>query len=480
VDVHVGNYNYDNTPSGPEFFQVPDYYDRVSRELAEAPIEDDSDALRQRLWLLSDARYKQALDALNSKKGEQINKVEEKDRPDDFSREEPTTSIFTVKSIDIDADSWKETLKELSAKFKAHPEILASKVTLSASLRNQFLINSEGSKLQLSDLYYTLSVTADSRCEDGMSVTNLRTWKASSSEQLPSAIDLDLAVDTLISELLHLRTAPAAEPYSGPAIIVNEAAGVFFHEALGHRLEGHRLRNEQEGHTFKGKVGQEVIPTFLSVVDDPSLTEFNNVPLYGHYMFDQEMVKAQRVSLVENGVLKNFLMSRLPVKDFPSSNGHGRADVFSKPVSRMGNLIVSTNEPQKFEDLVDRFVSECRTQGKEYGLIFEVLNSGETNTSGFGIQSLRCQPVIVRRMYVADGRMELIRGVELIGTPLNILEAVIAAGDDPAVFNGTCGAESGSVPVSAVSPSILISKIEIQKSTQKSRRPPILPPPLYD
>jgi len=480
VDVHVGDYRFDNTPSGAEFFYVPDYYDRFAGSLMRAPLEDDLDALRHRFWLLTDGRYKQALDVLNKKKGETINKLEEEDRPNDFSREEPSVRIDPLKTLELDSEKWERDLETVSAMFKRYPEILTSSVSLSASLRNQFMVNTEGSRLQLSDYYFTLSVMADARCDDGMSVYNIRTWKASALADLPTLVEIQGETRKLIDDLLALRGADPTDPYSGPAIVTNEAAGVFFHEALGHRLEGHRLRNEREGHTFKGKVGQKIIPEFLSVVDDPTLKEFDGTPLYGYYEYDQEMVKAQRVELVENGVLKGFLMSRLPAKEFPQSNGHGRADIYSRPVSRMGNLIISTDDPKSYEQLVDLLIEECKAQEKGYGLIFEVLSAGETNTSGFGVQSLRCQPVLVRKIYVDDRRTELVRGVELIGTPLNMLENVIAAGDDPAVFNGACGAESGSIAVSSVAPSILISKLEVQKSTQKSRRPPILPPPLFD
>jgi predicted Zn-dependent protease len=480
VDVHVGDYSFDNTPSGPEFFYMPDYYDRYARRLMHAPLENDMDALRHRLWLLTDGRYKQALDALNQKKGDLISKVEQEDRPDDFSREDPSVKIYPLKTLELDCEKWRGDLKSISATFKRYPEILTSSVSFSASLRNQFMINSEGSKLQLSDYYFSLSVEADARCDDGMSVYNVKTWKGATLADLPTVSQLREEVKQLIYDLLALREADPTEPYSGPAVIVNKAAGVFFHEALGHRLEGHRLRNEREGHTFKGKVGQKVIPEFLSVVDDPLLKEFGGTPLYGHYEYDQEMVRAQRVVLVENGVLRGFLMSRLPAKGFPQSNGHGRADIYSKPVSRMGNLIVSTENPRSYDELIDMLIDECIAQEKEYGLIFDVLSSGETNTSGFGVQSLRCRPILVRKIFVDDRRTELVRGVELIGTPLNILENVIAAANDPAVFNGACTAESGTLAVSSVAPSILISRLEVQKSTQQSRRPPILPPPLLE
>ncbi len=480
VDVRVGDYTFDNTPNDVSFFRFPDSYDRFTRGLRRAPLDNDLDAVRQRLWLLTDTRYKQALDALNQKKGELINKVEEEDRPDDFSRQEPSVVIRPIKTLDLNREVWTANVKEVSALFKPHPIILTSDVSMSANLRNQFMINSEGSKIQLSDYTFSISVSADAKCDDGMTVSHIKTWKASSIADLPTREDLLKGTADLIDELMALREAEPATPYSGPAIVLNSAAGVFFHEALGHRLEGHRLRNEMEGHTFKGKVGEKVIPEFLSVYDDPNIADFQGTPLYGHYEYDQEAVAAQRVDLVTDGVLSGFLMCRLPTREFSNSNGHGRADAFSRPVSRMGNLFVETNDPRSYDELVQQLVDQCREQGKEYGLIFEKMTGGETNTSGFGIQSLRCRPLVVRKIYVDDLRTELVRGVELIGTPLNILENVIAAGDDPSVFNGACGAESGYIPVSAIAPSVLLSKIEIQKTNQKSSRPPILPPPAFD
>jgi TldD protein len=478
VNLHVGSYEFDNTPSDPDFFRMPDYYDRFARNNSKAPLEDDIGVVRRKLWLLTDARYKQALDVLNEKRGELISKVEEEDRPDDFSREESTVHIEPLKTLNFDVDEWKQTMKAVSDMFSDYAEILTSRARLRASLRNQLMVNTEGSRMQLSDYYFTITVDADARCDDGMSVYNVETWKASTVGDLPTRAEIMERTQGLIDELLSLRKAEPAEPYTGPAIIVGEASGVFFHEALGHRLEGHRLRNEEEGHTFKGKVGQKVIPEFLSVYDDPTVDEFNGTPLYGHYEFDQEIVPAQRVNLVEDGILQNFLMSRLPAVGFPNSNGHGRADIYSQPVSRMGNLFVTTSEPHSEDELVNMLIEECKTQEKDYGLVFDVLTSGETNTSGFGIQTLKCRPVLVHKVYVDDGHRELVRGVELIGTPLNILENVVAAGDDPEVFNGTCGAESGSIPVSAIAPSILITKIEVQRTRQESKRPPILPPPV--
>lgn len=305
-------------------------------------------------------------------------------------------------------------------------------------------------------------------------------WKAHHLSHLPDSASLTAAVDSLAVTLLALREAPVMEPYSGPAIIAAPAAGIFFHEALGHRLEGHRTKREGEGHTFKDKINEEILPEFISVYDDPTETEFAGVELYGHYRHDDQAIAAQRVELVKDGVLQGFLMSRAPIKNITHSNGHGRADVWRDPVSRMGNLIVETSRPQSFKKLKKQLIKECRKKDKPYGLLFLAMSAGETNTSSIGVQVLRAKPTLVKKVYVKDGREELVRGVELIGTPLNMLENIAAAGDDPAVFNGVCGAESGWIPVSAVSPSILIREVEVQKSDKNMRKAQILPPPLFD
>jgi predicted Zn-dependent protease len=280
--------------------------------------------------------------------------------------------------------------------------------------------------------------------------------------------------------VVALREAPVMEPYTGPAIVKRGASGVFFHEALGHRLEGHRTRKESEGHTFKDKIGVRIIPEFLNVYDDPTVSEIGGTELYGHYRYDDEGVKARRAVLVEKGVLRGFLTGRTPVKGIAESNGHGRGDIWSTPVSRQGSLFVTSDKPLSFGDMKKRLLEECRKGGKEFGLIFEEMVSGETNTSSYGVQTLRVRPRVVKKVYVKDGREELVRGVELIGTPLALLEKIAAAGDDPGVFNGVCGAESGWVPVSAIAPSILLPEVEVQKLDRDLKRPPILPPPLHD
>ena len=265
---------------------------------------------------------------------------------------------------------------------------------------------------------------------------------------------------------------------TGPAILLNRASGVFFHEIFGHRIEGHRQKDVTEGQTFAKKIGELVLPEFISVLDDPTAAKHGDVDLRGYYLYDDEGVRASKVTLVDKGVLKTFLLSRSPVEGFVKSNGHGRRQPGAACVSRQANLIVRSTNQVPFARLREMLIEECNKQGKPHGLLFEDISGGFTTTGRRGPQSFKVQPIVVYRIY-ADGRPdELVRGVDIVGTPLSSFEKILCTGDDHAVFNGTCGAESGWVPVSAISPSLLVSTIEIEKRSRSQTRPPLLDPPL--
>jgi len=288
---------------------------------------------------------------------------------------------------------------------------------------------------------------------------------------------MEAAVRELGRSLEALRKAPITEPFDGPAILSGRAAAVFFHEVLGHRLEGQRQRGDEEGQTFTKDVGKEVLPEFLSVADDPTITKFQNTWLSGSYEYDDEGQKAERVDLIQDGVLKNFLMSRLPIASFAASNGHGRAESGHVPTGRQGNLIVSSTKTVSEAELRKELIAEAKKQGKPYGLYFEDISSGFAVTQRSSPQAFQVIPLVVWRVHV-DGRPdELVRGVSIVGTPLAAMKSIVATGDKSEVFNGECGAESGTIPVSAVAPAMLLSSIETQRQQQGTARPPILPIP---
>jgi predicted Zn-dependent protease len=350
-------------------------------------------------------------------------------------------------------------------------------VLLSVQSETDYFASSEGSQIVTPHLQARLVVVAVTRADDGMDLFRDQTFESETADGLPKQADLAAAVRVLGQSLEALRKAPVTEPFDGPAILSGRASAVFFHEVLGHRLEGQRQRGDEEGQTFTKDVGKDVLPSFLSVADDPTQTTFGNTWLSGSYQFDDEGQKAERVDLIQDGVLKTFLMSRLPIASFNASNGHGRAETGHVPTGRQGNLIVTSTKAVPDADLRKQLIEEARKQGKPYGLYFEDISSGFAVTQRSSPQAFQVIPLVVWRVYV-DGRPdELVRGVGIVGTPLAAMKSIISTGDRSEVFNGECGAESGTVPVSAVAPAMLLSSIETQRQPQGTARPPILPKP---
>ena len=471
VEVRVGDYKLDNT------HRLRGMYDFRFPIPVSISLEDDLDALKSALWLETDKKYKAAMGRLIQVKAQKTVKVKEEDESADFSRESPEKFISPISQIMVDKAKWEKKLKKYSTLFNDFPEIYESSVSLSANATNKYLVNSEGTVIQHGLTHWRLGVYARTKAEDGMDLYKYESFDAHSMEKMPDEEEVRQKIKLLTKELLALRASPVAEPFTGPAILSGRAAGVFFHEIFGHRIEGHRQKDEEEGQTFTKKINQPVLPDFISVYDDPLQKSFGDKDLSGHYLYDDEGVKAQRVTVVENGILKNFLMSRSPIAGFDKSSGHGRKQAGYRAVGRQGNLIVEASKTVSEKKLRELLIEECKKQDKEFGLIFEDISGGFTFT-GRGIpQAYAVIPIIVYRVFT-DGRPdEMVRGVDLIGTPLVSFSKILACGDKPEVFNGICGAESGGVPVSAVAPSILTGEIEIQKRRKSPDRPPLLPPP---
>jgi TldD protein len=442
------------------------------------PLGDDQDALQRTLWELTDREYKRAVPALLNVRTNNAVRAEEEDKSPDFSKESPTTHIGKAGAPPaFDHTAWSAEIKRLSAEFRKYPEVYFGSVILQVQDSNARMVSSEGSAVVTPSASTRLVMEAQTRANDGMELLRVETFQAPSADGLPSEKELYAKIDKMAVDLKALRDAPVAEPYDGPALLSGRAAAVFFHEVLGHRLEGHRQKDEEEGQTFTKKIGQEVLPTFLSVSDDPTIKEIGGVKLAGTYAFDNEGTPSQRVDVIKDGVLKSFLMSRMPIKDFAQSNGHGRNQPGLMPTGRQGNLIVTSTQKVPEDQMRQKLIDEVKKQGKPYGLYFDDIQGGFTLTQRSLPQAFQVLPVIVYKVY-ADGRPdELVRGVDIVGTPLAALTRIITTGDQQHVFNGVCGAESGSVPVSAVAPAMLFSEMEVQKRQHAHERQPILSPP---
>lgn len=473
IDMRVGDYAFD---SSHEMRDNPlaAYLERLS--LVPMPIEDDPDALRSALWLQTDKAYKRALERFTKVQTEVKVKVDEEDKSADFSRQTAEVSIEEIPGFAVDRAAWERKLKQYTEPFTRDGRIYEARATFGATREIRWFVSSEGSRIQTPRVGYRLSIAAMTKADDGMELPLVETFSAFTPEGLPGDAVVLEAVQRMMQNLEALRAAPVVDPYTGPAILSGRASSVFFHEIFGHRVEGERQRREEEGQTFKKMVGQPVLPADFSVIFDPTIRRMADTDLSGSYNFDDEGVRGQRVVVVDHGVLKSFLMSRKPIEGFPGSNGHGRCQPGFTPVSRQSNLIVQVDKPVTDAQLKRMLIERVKKEGKPFGLVFDDIVGGFTMTGRSTPNAFNVTPVVVHRIY-PDGREELVRGVDLIGTPLTSFSRIAAGSDQPAVFNGTCGAESGGVPVSCVSPAILVDQIEVQKKEKSQERPPLLNPP---
>jgi len=461
-----------------------DNYHRVRGERAHftsgaaITYEDQPDSIRRAIWLETDRAYRLAAERLIKIRTNAEVKVAEPDDSPDFSQEEPAVHIEPTPHVRFPADQWATRLRKLSARFNDFPGILTSNVTVIFQQETKYFVSSEGSRLQHGRGFARVMVTAQAKAMDGEDLSTAEGFEATDPAGLPRDEAIAAAIERVARDLKGLLTAPEAEPFVGPAIFSGRAAGVFFHEIFGHRVEGHRQKDEAEGQTFTKSLGQPVLPDFLSVVFDPERKHIGNVDLNGSYEYDDEGIPARPLTVVDHGVLKAFLMSRSPIKGFDHSNGHGRRQPGLEVVARQSNLIVESARTVPEARLREMLIAEIKRQDKPFGLYFREVVGGVTNTGRQGVQAFKVMPVVVYRVY-ADGRPdELIRGADIVGTPLASFAKILATSDRPEIFNGYCGAESGSVPVSAVSPAILVSEIEIEKKSKSQDRPPLLPFPI--
>jgi len=476
VDVRVGSYDLDSS-SRDDVLMFLGSEGQTWSAPRDAPLDDDPQALRNALWLITDEKYKEALSSYFKKKSKGVYRADEADRAPSFTREPAQRHVDPIRRFTFDRPRWRGEVRRLTGLFRGHPDVFDASVKVTGEKQVRWFTSSEGSALVTEDTVFGVHVQAVARAVDGQLLENSRDFYARDEAKLPSPEKLEREVRALILELEALRTAPVVDPYTGPAILAPEATGVLFHEAVGHRLEGERQDDDKEGQTFKGQVGKAILPSFLSVLDDPTQQAEGEVALNGAYAYDDQGVPAQRTVLVEDGVLRTFLLSRRPVKPFARSNGHGRSQSSLPPVARMGNLVVRSKKQVPMTELKRLLIEEAKRQGKPYALIIQDITGGNTNTMSYGYQAFKGTPRLVYRVDVATGEQELVRGVELVGTPLSSVSRVMATGDEVRAFNGYCGAESGYVPVSTVAPAALVSEVELQRVAHASERSPILPAP---
>ncbi len=478
TEIRVGNNKRDNTHE----LRNDDPWEGIDRYFASAtiPLDNEPTAVQQALWKATNESYRKAVDKFAKVKANLERKVAEEDQSDDFSAEKPQTYIEELRWAEIDnfdIKKWEAKVRKYSEVYLNEPDIFDGRSSITFVIERRYFVSTEGVKIAENYVSARVFINGSSKSSDGMVLPLYEDYMAFSPDKLPPDEKIIKDAQEQVKLLKAMKDAPIVEPYTGPALLSGEAAGVFFHEIFGHRIEGQRMKSESDAQTFKKKVGEKILNENLSVVMDPTMKNFNGQDLNGYYQFDDEGVKGQKVTVVKDGVLKEFLMSRRPIEGFASSNGHGRAQAGMAPVTRQSNLIVETRKLYTDDELKQMLRDEARKQGLQYGYLFKNVVGGFTMTGRFIPNAFNVTPTEVYRIYV-DGRPdELVRGVDLVGTPLAMFSQIEAAGGDVEVFTGTCGAESGGVPVTGVSPTLFVKQIEMQKKDKSQERPPILPRP---
>jgi TldD protein len=477
VDLRVGTPERDSTHELRGFSAL----EGDSRDRLALPIGDAAEAeyaIRRAVNTEIDRRYREGAERIVMVRANNAVKVEEEDPSPDF---EPRTQVVARQSpapLTVDVAGWERVLTETSKQLQSDPVLHDSVIRLQAIHEVKTFVDTEGTRLVHGRNGLRVSLQVQTTADDGDEVSVFESLDAHTPEKLPNAQTLATWARDAATRLTALRTAPRATPYSGPVLLAGRASAVLFHEVFGHRVEGHRQKRESEGKTFADYVNKPILPAFLHVSDDPTVAAMAGNDLNGFYAFDDEGVPAQRATLVKGGVFQGFLMSRSPITGFPHSNGHGRRRAGSAPVARMANTIVEATTVTPMPKLRQSLIEEAKKQGLAYGMLVEEIDGGFTLTGRMEPNAFNVRASASWRVYV-DGRPdELVRGIDLVGTPLVAFGQIIAAGDDPQVFNGYCGAESGWVPVSGVAPTLLFRKLEFQLKEKGQDKPPLLVRPL--
>jgi TldD protein len=477
VEIRVGDRQVDNTHPLRESL---DFAQWTGFQNVRLPLDSNAEYMRRSLRTASDFAFRSARDQYQKIAQNLRVRPATDDTGKDFSstqavrsRDPKTTKPITRKELAAQA----EALRRVSRVFIEPSFVFSSSIDVDFRQVRKRLVTTEGTALEHVERLGTMGIYVETKADDGMVLWLSRDYAWRELRDLPTEDSLRAHAQALVAQLDSLRKAPVMETYSGPVLLRNKAAAVFVHEVFGHRVEGHRQRAVDEGQTFVQKIGHKLTLPTIRIDDDPTVQNLGPVTLNGYYRFDDEGVPARPTPLLWDGVFRDFLFSRSVVSPKGLSNGHGRAMLGKSVVARMGNTRLTTTAPLPVSVLRDSLKNTLRRLGKPYGLMVHDLSGGYTYTGRDLPQSFKLEPLYVTQIFT-DGRPDrLVRGVDVVGTPLQSLAQIAAAGNDPAVFNGHCGAESGWLPVSAISPTLLMHSLEFESRSKDQNRPPILPPP---
>ena len=454
VVVRVGDYKQDS------------YIGQGMGEANILPLDNDPLALRHQIWIITDEAYKAAGEELAAKQAALKQFSADPNPVDDFAKAPVITSLEPTVSLKLDEGSWKTTLEDMTALYKQYPDVQNVSASAHFASNNEYLVNSEGTVIRNGRVTYSVQFAASAQAEDGMRLGRTPAWTVANASELPTREALVSNAKKTLDTVVALRKAPIVEEeYRGPVLFSPDAANDVVMSLLGSNLVGRKPQLGKPNRTvgaFATSYKTRVLPTFATMVDDPSLKNFEGKSLVGSYAIDSEGVKAQTVTLVDNGSLTSYLIGREPIRDFTTSNGHGRAAPGAPPQPNPGVLIFKSAEPQSPEELRKRLIEMVSEQGKPYGYRVETLGPGNS-------------PRLLYRVYASDGHEELVRGAVFSELDVRSLRAdLIAAGNDPLVDN-----RIGGVSTTVITPSLLFDELEVKRAdTSKDKLPDYPAPPL--
>jgi TldD protein len=451
IVVRVGDYKQDS------------YYGQGEGVVDVGPLDDDETGLRHQLWLGTDRAYKAASEALTAKQAE-LKKYSVDQQIDDFAHASPVQFVRPLTRLEFSPEPWLATLQEASGLYKTDPQVQSLNASLRFTVTNRYFVSSEGSVVRTGDSLYLVFVGGYTQAADGMRLDRSHGYQVRQMKDLPAKAEVLSRTRGLLASLKQLRDAPVSEEeYRGPVLLSADAAAGLVSELVGPNLLGNRPMLGQNARTlgdWANNYKSRVLPDFLSVVDDPTLTSFEGHTLLGNYEIDDEGVKASRVSLVEKGQLVSYLLSREPIRDFPNSNGHGRASVTGPPISSLGNLIVQTSDPLSTDDLKKKLIEACKQRNLPYGYFVQTLGP-------------RLTPRLLYRISTKDGHEELVRGAVFGDLDTRALRNdIVAAGKE---FNTEDRLDP--IPQSVVSPALLFDELEVKRGDTAKQKLPDYPPP---
>jgi microcin-processing metallopeptidase PmbA/TldD-like protein len=453
VVVRVGDYKQDS------------YFGQGMGETNILPLDDDPIALRHQIWLATDAAYKAAGEALTEKQAALKQFSAEEQPVDDFAKAPAATTVGPTVKLRVDETSWQKTLEDVTNLYRRYPDVQSITASARFSAINEYLVSSEGTVARTGKNTYLLQLNGAAQAADGMRLNRNPFWMTARAEELPSHDALVGESKKMLDTLTALRQAPIVEEeYRGPVLFAPDAADDVVASMIGANVLGRKPQLGRPNRTtgaFGTSYKARVLPNFLSVVDDPIMKDFQGKSLVGSYDVDDEGVKAQPVTLIDSGTLTNYLLGRQPIRDFPASNGHGRAAPGSFPAPSLGVLLLKSSEAESPDALKQRLVQIVRDQGKPYGYRVETMGGNA--------------PRLLYRVYAKDGHEELVRGAVFNELDIRALRSdLIAAGNDPLVSN-----RAGGVPTTVISPSLLFGELEVKRAdTSKDKLPDYPAPPL--